>query len=119
MSLNRLSQNVGQLHISLFANNTTNVIVDINGYFAPPAAGGLNFFTSSPYRFVDTRNANGPLGGPIMNGNTTRTFPLPTSICDLPVTAAAYSLNVTVVPFGSLGFRRHGRPDNPSPTPRH
>jgi hypothetical protein len=80
------------------------VVVDINGYFAAPAAGGLNFVTSAPCRVVDTRNPNGTLGGPIMDGNTTRTFPLPTSSCGLPPTAAAYSLNMTVVPSGPLGF---------------
>ena len=90
--------------VSLYAANTTDVVVDINGYFAAPAAGGLNFVTSAPCRVVDTRNPNGTLGGPIMDGNTTRTFPLPTSSCGLPPTAAAYSLNMTVVPSGPLGF---------------
>jgi hypothetical protein len=52
---------------------------------------------------VDTRNADGPLGGPGIDGHTTRTFPLPSG-CGLPATAAAYSLNVTVVPFGPLGY---------------
>jgi hypothetical protein len=89
--------------VSFFASNTTDLVVDINGYFAPPAAGGLNFFTVTPCRAVDTRNANGLLGGPILNGNTTRAFPLP-SACGLPASAAAYSLNMTVVPSGPLGF---------------
>jgi uncharacterized repeat protein (TIGR01451 family) len=89
--------------VSFYANNTTDLIVDINGYFAPPAAGGLNFHTVTPCRVVDTRNADGSTGGPIVNGGTSRTFPLPDSGC-VPTTAAAYSLNVTVVPSGFLGF---------------
>jgi hypothetical protein len=90
--------------VSFFASNDTDVIVDVNGYFAAPAAGGLNFYAVNPCRAVDTRNATGPLGGPIMNANTSRTFALPTSSCGLPDTAGAYSLNVTVQPSGFLGF---------------
>jgi len=90
--------------VSFFAYNATDLVVDIYGYFAPPATGGLNFFTLAPCRIVDTRNPNSPLGGPIMSGGTTRTFPLTTSTCGLPASASAYSLNVTVVPAGYLGY---------------
>ncbi len=90
--------------VSFYPMNTTDLVVDINGYFAAPGAGGHNFYTVNPCRVLDTRNANGPLGGPIIAGNTTRTFPLPTSPCGLPSTAAAYSLNVTVQPSGPLGY---------------
>ncbi|HLJ13476.1 MAG TPA: hypothetical protein VKV15_03195 [Bryobacteraceae bacterium] len=90
--------------VSFYASNTTDLIVDINGYFAAPNTGGLNFYTLAPCRLVDTRNPNGPLGGPIMAGGATRTFPLPTSSCGLPATAAAYSLNMTVVPQAPLGY---------------
>jgi hypothetical protein len=41
----------GQL--SFYASNTTDPVVDINGYFAPPAAGGLNFYAVTPRRIVD------------------------------------------------------------------
>ncbi len=80
------------------------MIVDINGYFAPPGTGGLNFYTVTPCRIVDTRNTTGTFGGPIMTGGTTRTFPLSEGSCELPSTAAAYSLNMTVVPSGFLGY---------------
>jgi len=90
--------------VSFFASDTTQLVVDINGYFAPPGAGGLNFYNVSPCRIADTRNANGPLGGPIMSGGTTRTFPVLSSACLLPAGAAAYSLNMTIVPSGPLGF---------------
>jgi uncharacterized repeat protein (TIGR01451 family) len=90
--------------ISIFSLQDADVIVDVNGYFAPPGAGGLNFYTVNPCRAVDTRGTAGPLGGPIMNGNTSRTFPLAPSACGLPVNAGAYSLNMTVVPTGFLGF---------------
>jgi hypothetical protein len=89
--------------VSFFATNTTDLVVDIDGYFAPPGTGGLNFYAVPPCRVVDTRNANGPLGGPIMNANTTRTFPL-SGACGLPATAAAYSLNMTVDPPAPMGY---------------
>lgn len=90
--------------VSFYATNPTDLVVDINGYFAPPGTGGLNFYATMPCRIVDTRNANGTLGGPIMAGNTTRTFPLSQGTCGIPPSAAAYSLNMTVVPPGPLGY---------------
>jgi hypothetical protein len=40
----------------------------------------------------------------MVNGGAIRTFPLPSSACALPQNAGAYSLNVTVVPTGFLGY---------------
>jgi uncharacterized repeat protein (TIGR03803 family) len=90
--------------VSFFASNTTDLIVDINGYFAAPGAGGLDFHTVVPCRIADTRNPTGPLGGPILSAGTTRTFPVLSSACALPATAAAYSLNMLAVPSGLLGY---------------
>jgi len=92
--------------VSFYASNTTDLVVDINGYFALPGTGGLNFHPVTPCRLVDTRNAAGPFGGPTMAGNTVRVFPLTQSSCGLPPypTAQAYSLNMTVVPQGVLSF---------------
>ena len=89
--------------VSFFVTNNTDLVVDIDGYFAPPGAGGLNFYAVTPCRVVDTRNAIGPLGGPTMSGNTTRTFPM-AGICGLPGTGAAYSVNMTVDPPAPMGF---------------
>ncbi len=89
--------------VSFYASDATDLVVDINGYFAPPA-NGLNFYPLTPCRIADTRNPNGPLGGPIMTAGFPRTFPVPMSACGLPTNAAAYSLNMTVVPQGPLGF---------------
>jgi hypothetical protein len=91
---------------SFYASNTTDLVVDINGYFAPPESGGLNFYALTPCRLVDTRNANGTFGGPTMGANTTRAFPLSQATCGLPVVpgAQAYSLNMTAVPQGVLSY---------------
>lgn len=90
--------------ISVFAANTTDVILDINGYFVPPSAQtGLAFYPVSPCRVVDTRQAPGPLGGPALDAGSSRTFPVLNS-CNLPATAQAYSFNFEAVPAGPLGF---------------
>jgi hypothetical protein len=80
------------------------LIVDINGYFVPPTTGTLQFNPLTPCRILDTRTSNGTFGGPAITGGTSRSFPIPSSGCAVPAGAAAYSLNVTVVPHGQLGY---------------
>ncbi len=64
----------------------------------------LGFVPIAPCRIADTRNATGPFGGPAIVGGQTRSFAIPQSTCGIPATAAAYSLNVTVVPGGQLDY---------------
>jgi hypothetical protein len=90
--------------ISVYATDTTDLIIDINGYFAPPGTGSLDFYRVTPCRVLDTRNAVGPLGGPIMGAGQARSFIVPSSACGIPAAAKAYSLNATVVPPAYLGF---------------
>ena len=92
--------------VCAFATNDTDLVLDINGYFitASDPSAPLAFFPVPPCRLVDTRNSNGPLGGPMLNANTSRTFPLLSGSCGIPGTAKAYSLNFTVVPQGALGY---------------
>ncbi len=68
-----------------------------------PAA-GARFIPVAPCRVADTRHPIGTFGGPTMTAGSTRSFPIPQSGCHVPSTAQAYSLNVTVVPEGQLGF---------------
>jgi glucose/arabinose dehydrogenase len=89
--------------VSIYASDSTHVVADINGYFAAPGSGGLNFFPLAACRVADTRNASGPLGGPMLAGGAARSFPIAGS-CGLPSTAGAYTLNLTVVPPGPLGY---------------
>ena len=53
-------------------------------------AEGLGFFPVTPCRVADTRNANGPFGGPTMTAGQTRSFTIPASACNIPATAQAY-----------------------------
>jgi hypothetical protein len=92
--------------ISVFASNTTDLVLDINGYFVPanlPAS--LAFYPVTPCRIADTRNIAGPLGGPSLTAGQPRSFPIQAALaCSIPVDAQAYSLNLAVVPKGPLGY---------------
>ncbi len=91
--------------VSVFVQDPTDVILDTNGYFAPPGnQGALTFYPVTPCRVADTRGDPGDFGGPTMEAQTTRSFTIPASACSIPATAAAYSLNVTVVPGGVLPY---------------
>lgn len=91
--------------MSVFVTDATDVVLDINGYFAPPgSANALRFFPVAPCRVADTRLATGTFGGPTMTAGATRDFPIPSSACGIPSNAQAYSLNVTVVPQEALPF---------------
>ncbi len=71
---------------------------------AQDTSGALQFIKIVPCRVADTRNATGPFGGPSIVGGSSRNFVIPNGACGIPVVAAAYSLNVTVVPYGGLGY---------------
>lgn len=69
------------------------------------------FVAVQPCRLVDTRiefasRFTGPFGYPGLGGSNPaeRELPLPSGNCGLPSSARAYSLNVTVVPKGQVGF---------------
>ena len=86
--------------VSVYVSNTTNVVLDIDGYFEPSGASTLQFYSLTPCRVLDTRKANGNLGGPYLTGGQERDFPVLASSC-IPqgVTPQAYSMNFTVVPL--------------------
>src|SRR5262249_15386660 len=53
------------------------------------------FFTVAPCRVADTRDPPGPSGGPALDANTTRTFPV-TGICSIPAEARAVAIIMAV-----------------------
>jgi len=71
---------------------------------SPAQSPGVLFVPVPPCRVADTRNPAGPFGGPELGAGATREFNIPQSACGIPSTAAAYSLNVTVVPNASLNY---------------
>ncbi len=86
--------------ISIYASNTTDVILDINGYFGAPGSQTYQFYPLEPCRVIDTRNADGPLGGPPLVGGQERTFYVEASTC-IPAgnNIQAFAFNFTVVPY--------------------
>jgi hypothetical protein len=85
--------------IEAFVTQTTDLVVDINGYFAPAGAGGLSLYTLVPCRALDTRN---PPGAPPFKG--TIVVNVVASDCGATSVAQAYVFNSTVVPQGPLGY---------------
>ena len=87
----------GNNSFSVYVTDTTDVILDIDGYFTTP---GLQFYPLTPCRLADTRSADGPLGGPPLAAQQERDFPLLMSSC-IPdgISPVAYSLNFTACPI--------------------
>jgi hypothetical protein len=79
-------------------SESTQLVVDINGYFAAPASGGLSLHSAPPCRIIDTRNNNGqPFQGQL-TVNVAGSPYAPSS------SAQAYVLNATVVPPGPMHY---------------
>jgi hypothetical protein len=85
--------------VSVFPSSDTDLVVDINGYFAPPGQGGLSFYPATPCRVLDTRQVGD--GQPFAGQ---RRIDVALSACAPSTTAQAYVFNTTVVPPASLGF---------------
>jgi hypothetical protein len=102
--------------VSVYVSDASHVVLDINGYFVPAAnPSSLAFYPMTPCRIADTRNPDGALGGPSMNADETRSFVIPSGSCNMPATAGAYSLNVTVVPHGTFGYLTSWQTGQPKP----
>jgi len=92
------------LDLWLVAQEGTNRVIThkITATLAGEVFGGTGFYTVTPCRVADTRNPVGPLGGPALNANTSRTFTV-AGACGIPTTAKSISLNVTVLGASSAG----------------
>jgi len=85
--------------VSVFATDATDLVIDVNGYFAPPGPGGLSLYAVTPCRVLDSRQ---PAGTPPFS--TTLDVNVTAAPCGVPATAQAFVLNATVVPPGFLGY---------------
>ena len=83
---------------------STGAVFTLTGTGTAPMVNALQFIPVTPCRVADTRNATGPFGGPEIGAASSREFDIPQSACNIPSTAVAYSVNVTVVPDGSLNY---------------
>ena len=75
---------------------------ETNNTFSSAIGTGVFFHTLTPCRVVDTRNANGPDGGPALAANSERFFAM-IGKCGIPSTAQAVALNITVTGSTSPG----------------
>ncbi|HSY13217.1 MAG TPA: hypothetical protein VK976_13590 [Verrucomicrobiae bacterium] len=87
--------------ITIFASDNTDLLIDINGYFAPAGPNGLSLYPTAPCRVFDTRSIG---SGQPFSGTLSPPVDVTNSPCALPTTAGAYVFNATVVPYGSLGY---------------
>ncbi len=78
----------------------TSPIVDMGAHERSTAA---SFFTVTPCRIADTRDTDGPYGGPALLAGGERVFVV-ANRCGIPATAKAVSLNVTVTQPAAPGF---------------
>jgi DNA-binding beta-propeller fold protein YncE len=86
--------------VSVFASADTDLLIDINGYFAPAGQGGLSLYPTPPCRVLDTRNGNGAFSGLLSPPVDVLQSP-----CGAPSQSVAYALNATVVPAqAGLGY---------------
>jgi hypothetical protein len=81
--------------IDLYVTDQTDMLVDINGYFAPPGTGGLLFYPLPPCRVVDTRSSSGVFNGEL-------DVDVIGSVCGGTSAAKGYAFNATVVPPAPL-----------------
>jgi hypothetical protein len=97
--------------IQVFVQGTTHLVIDINGYFAPPA-GGMSLYNVTPCRVLDTRIPQGmpPVVGTI-NVNVV------SSPCAITSAAEAYVFNVTALPAVGLGHLTLWPQGAPQPSP--
>ena len=100
----------GNGSLDVYATAKTEVTIDVNGYFAPPASGGLSFYSLVSCRVLDTRL---PGGSPPFRGN--RRVDVRASGCGAPASARAYVLNATVVPSEPVKELRLSAWNDPEP----
>ncbi len=93
----------------IFVTSDTHVVVDVTGYYAPPAASGLYFHPlPKPIRLLETRmgfSGCAVPGAPLEGGeNTTQSAHLTCDGVTIPATAQAITGNATTVNPSGPGF---------------
>ena len=73
--------------------------------FTTTACSPASFYTVTPCRIADTRNPNGPSGGPALAAGDVRDFPA-AGVCGIPATAKAIAVNLAVYLPADMGDLR-------------
>lgn len=85
--------------VDVFATDATDLVIDVNGYFAPAASGGLSLYNLTPCRVLDSRLPPGAL--PLSGAHD---IEVAGGSCGIPSGARAYVFSTTVVPPAGLGY---------------
>jgi hypothetical protein len=80
--------------ISVSATNSTNLLIDINGYWAPAGSGGLSLYPVTPVRVYNS-------GTSVISG--TVAIPAPSSSMGIPSIAQALLMDATITPPSTFG----------------
>ncbi len=83
--------------IAAYSSGNTQLVGDIDGYFAPAGTGGLSLYPTAPCRALDTRQSGGAFSNEL-------TVNVVGSVCAPPSSAKAYVFNATVVPEPAFGY---------------
>jgi hypothetical protein len=83
--------------IAVYPTNATDLVIDISGYFAAPGAGGLQLYTLTECRVLNTEQTTGAFTGEL-------TVNVAGSACAPPSAVGTYILNAAVVPSGALEY---------------
>jgi hypothetical protein len=86
-------------NMSVYSNRDIDLLIDINGYFAPPETGALSLYSLTPCRVLDTRYPAG-----VLPFSGTAGIGVVSSGCNVPSFAQAYVLSAAVIPPGSFGY---------------
>jgi hypothetical protein len=80
----------------------------VSGYYYAPAPTVAKWFPLDPCRVIDTRLADGALGGPALSANQTRTFDVTTTspTCGIPSNAKTLTVNYTITAAAQGGELR-------------
>lgn len=81
----------------------TNGKRDVFAHGTSCSSDGFLFYPLTPCRLLDTRDEDGPVGGPPIDGRAERTFAAG-GICGVPANAKAISVVISVVQPQSAGF---------------
>ena len=88
--------------VDVTVTNPSGASGTIASSFIYRSASGTLFHTLVPCRVLDTRLADGPLGGPILAAGQARAFGL-AGACGVPADAVALAVNVTVTDAEAAG----------------
>ena len=103
------SHATGAANVSVTNSDGSGAVLSRSFFFYSPAPRGLGFFSLTPCRVLDTREADGPALAP----SDQRIFKV-TGKCGIPASAVALVLNLTII-SGNVGGAISAFPGNAFP----